>query len=228
MYNVIFNNRRCLDMGVLVVRRPDIPAPITDVVEYAVPGRDGIIQSRIKRLEPLDFDIEFNFLTRNPNHFGDVFRRCKRWLSGSGKLTFSDDLEWFYQVYRVEIIDSERTSKRLGNFTASFRCDPYVYSQAGDRWQSIEDCLINNYNICQPLYHVTASGDWTLTVNGNAFSGSGETFIDTAEMVAYGADETIKNTTTIGDFEDFYLNEGENEISISGGTLMIKPRWRSK
>lgn len=227
MYNIIFNDIRCLDMGVLPVRRPDIPAPTMETIEHVIPGRDGVIIGKIKRLEPIDFDIEFNFLVP-PDDFAEHFRRLKRWLSGSGKLVFSDDLEWFYRVYYVNIGDSVRTSRRLGNFTASFRCDPYVYAAAGDRFLSASECLLNNYDICHPLYHVTASGAWTLTVNGNTFTGSGGTYIDTDSMLAYDSNNNLINTSVVGDYADFYLLEGTNTISISGGTLEVKPRWRSK
>ena len=227
MYNMLWNGVSCLEKGVLVVRRPNIPAPQTDVIEYAIPGRDGIIQSKIKRLEPLDFEVELNFMTE-PDNFGEQFRRLKHWFSGSGTLAFSDDLDWFYKVYRVDITESERLSRKIGTCTATFRCDPYVYMAAGDRFLSIEDCIYNTYDVCHPLYHVTASGAWTLTVNGHEFTGTGAALIDTDSMTAYDNNGNVINTSTVGDFADFYLLEGTNTIGISGGTLEVKPRWRSK
>lgn len=228
MYNMIFNGIRCLDMGVLVVRRPNIPSPEEDRLAYTIPGRDGVVMSASSRLEPIEFDIDLNFMVKDSDHFGEVYRNVKRWLSGPGTLQFSDDLEWFYKVYKVTISDSERASKRLGTLTATFLCDPYVYMSAGNRFLSAEECADNRYDICCPVYHITASGAWTLGVNGNSFTGTGETFIDTAEMVAYNANNVIINTSVVGDYSGFYLIEGENSFSITGGTLEIMPRWRSK
>lgn len=227
MYHLIWNGTRCLDRGVLVVRRPDIPAPQEEREEYVIPGRDGIVPGKVKRLEPLDFDVQLNFMTQ-PDNFGEAFRRIKRWLSGSGKLLFSDDLDWFYNVYNVNILESERISRRIGTFTASFRCDPYVYMNAGDRWLDPGECEENYYSPAAPLYHVTASGAWTLTVNGNDFTGSGEAYIDTDRMIAYNGSGTLINTSVVGDYADFLLLEGYNFIEISGGTLKVKPRWRSR
>lgn len=227
MYHFLFNDIRCLDMGVLAVRRPSIPSPQEDWLEHKIPGRDGVIMDKIKRLAPIDVEIQLNFMT-DPDKFAEQFRRVKRWLSGPGKLQFSDDLNWFYKVYRVNCSEIERGSRRIGTFSAVFRCDPYVYSEIGDKYMSASDCLNNTFNECHPIYHVTASGSWTLTVNGNTFTGSGQTFIDTDTMTATDGNGNIINTSVVGNYADFYLLEGSNTISISGGTLEVKPRWRSR
>ena len=51
--------------------------------------------------------------------------------------------------------------------------------------------------------------------------------IDTDRKIAYRADGTLSNTAVSGDYEDLFLQEGENEISITDGfNLKIIPNWR--
>ena len=46
-------------------------------------------------------------------------------------------------------------------------------------------------------------------------------------MIAYRTDGTMQNTSLTGDYEDLYLIEGENKVSITSGfVLKIIPNWR--
>ena len=58
------------------------------------------------------------------------------------------------------------------------------------------------------------------TVNGNIT-------IDTDRMISYNDQMVGQNTAVTGDYEDLYLQEGDNTISVSTGfTLSIIPNWR--
>ena len=68
-----------------------------------------------------------------------------------------------------------------------------------------------------------------LTVNGKTMKATvGQNLtIDTERMLAYRTDGTLMNTSVTGDYEDLYLQAGENEISITSGfSLKIIPNWR--
>lgn len=226
LFNVSFNGKSCLDVGLLVKTRPNIPAPEPIYDPIVIPGRDGVLMPGDIRYDPLIIDVEFNFMTPAANLWADAYRRARKWLHGPGNLQMSDDEDFFYKVYMVSIIDSERTSKRIGEFTASFYCDPWQYYNAGAKEYAAEDAKINPGAVSHPIYHVIASGDFTLTVNGSKFSGNGETYIDTDLMLAYNSNKEVVNSQTIGDFDSLYLQEGTNNFSISGGELYITPRWR--
>lgn len=225
MYNIRFNDICCLDMGVLVKVRPNIPAPVPAYEPIIIPGRDGIIMPDDVRYEPITIEVEMNFMSPDPQSWSDAYRRAKKWLKGSGTLKLSDDEDFYYKVYIVSIDASERTSKRIGSFTASFLCDPYQYLNSGT--QERADVSYNPYSVSLPVYHITAAGEFTLTVNGNTLTGTGETYVDTALQVAYNTNYELISTTTVGDFSELYLKEGENSISVSGGTLIIRPNWRT-
>lgn len=226
MYDIIYNNQSGFDLGMLAVTRPSIPAPEPRYEPYEIPGRDGILMPVDIPYNNIEIEINFNFMSPDPERWGECFRKAKHWIRGNGTLRFYDDADIFYRVVIASITSVERTSRRIGNFTAVFVCEPWTYRVQGQKEMNIEDVLYNPYDVSHPLYHVTASGAYTLTVNGTSFTGSKETFIDTDLMIAYNKNQKIVNTTTIGDFADLYLQEGENSISIEGGTLMVKPRWR--
>ena len=51
--------------------------------------------------------------------------------------------------------------------------------------------------------------------------------IDTERMIAYRTDGTIQNTAVMGEYEDLYLQEGDNEILATDGfEISIIPNWR--
>ena len=104
---------RCEDYGIFPVRRPDMPAYSKDRETIIIPGSSGILIRDNCRYEPVEIPIEFNFLTK-ADEWNERFRRAKKWLSGSGELEFSDDTDYFYKVYYVEMGTCEREMKRIG------------------------------------------------------------------------------------------------------------------
>ena len=51
--------------------------------------------------------------------------------------------------------------------------------------------------------------------------------IDTELMLAYREDGTLKNAEVTGNYRDLYLQEGENEITVTSGFEMkVIPNWR--
>ena len=226
MYDIIYNNQSGFELGMLAVARPGIPAPEPRYDYYEIPGRDGILLPEDIPYNNIEINIDFNFMAQDPERWGEMLRKAKKWIRGSGELKFYDDPDVFYRVDLASITSVERTSRRIGNFTAVFSCEPWTYRTEGQRELSVEEVLNNSYDVSHPLYHIKSSGSWTLTVNGHEFSGSKETYVETDLQIAYNKNQKIVNSTTIGDFTEFYLQEGENTISIEGGTLTVKPRWR--
>ena len=228
-YSITYNGKNSWEMRTPVKWRPSIPAPELDQDVIIIPGRDGALMSSVKRYEPIEIEIEFNFLD-DPDRWAEVFRACKKWLSGSGILEQSDDKEYFFRVLKAEITDTERTSQRLGNFTATFLCDPYMYRKDGRVAYDIETVTNNLYDVSHPIYCISGTGDATLTVNGNTMSVTvaGKAYIDTDLMIAYDANNANISTAVAGDYSDFYLQQGTNTIAITSGFgLTVIPNWRS-
>lgn len=228
-YSIAFNGGRCEEYGIHPVTRPNIPAPQRDIEVLEIPGKSGILTKDNKRYGAIEIPVAFNFYAR-PDEWCAVFRDAKRWLSGSGELEFSDDPDCFYKVYYVTITDSEREMKRIGRFNVNFTCDPFSYLKDGRREYGISDVLYNPYSTSHPAYKITGEGVCYLTVNNKSMRANvGQNLtIDTDRMIAFREDGTINNIAVSGDYEDLYLKEGDNQISITSGfSLKVIPNWRS-
>lgn len=128
---------------------------------------------------------------------------AKQWLSErNAKLIISDDAGFFYKITYVELDDNERTSERIGNFTAIFHTlDGLQYSVDGAMEYDIEDVCWNPYIECHPTYKITAEGMCTLKINGKTMTANvGQNLtIDTDRMIAYREDGTLNNTELYAD-----------------------------
>ena len=228
MFSVSYNNESCLRYGIIPVRRPSVPAPEEKIEEVEVPGRNGILTISEGLHNTITIPIEFNFMSI-PNHWGDTYRKAKRWLSGSGEFWFSDDADVYYKVLYCKITDTERTSRRIGSFTAEFTCDPYTYYKSGKEEIEIQPTLYNPGSTCEPTYRITGEGLCTLTVNGYEFTANvgQEIIIDTNRMISYKNDGQMLNTDVTGDYAKLWLNPGDNSLSVTDGFLAyITPEWR--
>lgn len=229
MYDIEFNGKSGKDFCVIPARRPSVPAPILRVTETEIPGMDGTLTEIDGTYGNIVIPVEFNFLVQ-PNKWMDAFRKAKKWLTGSGKLILGDDQSFFYKVEYCNITDSERTSRRLGNFTAEFTCFPYAFLAAGQKQYDIAEVEYNPYMISHPTYIVSGSGQFTLTVNGNAMVGTANPTltIDTDRMVSYNQEMVNQSNLLSGNYEELYLLEGANTINISEGfSLSVIPNWRT-
>lgn len=149
----------------------------------------------------------------------------KRWLKGTGTLVISDHQNVFYKVWKVDYGDIERELRKFGQFTVSFTCTPYQFEKDG--LIPVSDIDYNPYDLCRPIYTITGTGAFTLTVNGNEMTGTvnGSITIDTERMVSYNADGVSQNNVVTGDYEELHIPHGEVSILVSGGTLSIIPQW---
>ena len=231
MYWMDFNGHRNIDFDVQVVQRPNIPQAKKRVTYVEIAGRDGTLTQTDDTYEDIDIKVPLNFLSNINEHFMDKTRALKNWLTGSGELKFSDDIDVFYKVKNVYIDeDIERVLRRAGFFTALFTCDPYTYYESGRVPSTIEECRINPYRFSKPVYHIVGEGNCRLTVNGTHFDANiGQNLIiDTDMSLIYRENGQIQNTIARCYYPDFYLKPGENDISITEGfELRIKPNWRS-
>lgn len=153
------------------------------------------------------------------------------WLKSTKTVSYSDMPDYFFKVKKVEIDDALRKYGIYGNMTAEFTCEPGIYLKSGEKAQTVVSGakLKNSHSVCSPLYKISGEGVLTLTVNGKKVTANvGQNLtIDTELMMAYRQDGTIQNTALTGDYEDLFLQPGDNIITFSSGfTVSIVPRWR--
>lgn len=228
MFSVSYNNESCLGYGIIPVRRPSIPAPEERIEEIKIPGRNGVLVVSENLYNAISIRVEFNFMSKS-NEWAETYRKAKRWLSGSGELWFSDDHEVYYKVLYCKVTGTERTSRRIGNFTAEFVCDPYTYYKSGKNEIELESVIYNPGVTCEPAYRITGEGLCTLTINGYEFTANvgQEIIIDSNRMISYKNDGQMLNTDVTGDYAKLWLNPGDNSLSVTDGFLAyITPEWR--
>lgn len=227
-FDVIFAGKNCCELGLMVVQRPNLSAPIRNITVTSVPGRVSSLSDADGSYDDFTIPVEFNYVAR-PDRWAEVYRQSLLWLRQTGHLEFSDDPGVFYKVRYVTIGDNERSLKRIGKFTASFVCQPGTYYKSGTRYVDVKDKIINAYSVAQPVYEITGTGECALTVNGKTMNATVEEklYIDTERLIAYKDETTSKNTALSGDYEDMYLTPGENTIFVSPGfTVRVQPNWR--
>lgn len=111
---------------------------------------------------------------------------------------------------------------------AKLSADGLQYSVDGAMEYDIEDVCWNPYIECHPTYKIAAEGMCTLKINGKTMTANvGQNLtIDTDLMIAYREDGTLNNTKVSGNYEDMYLQPGNNKIEFYGGNLKVIPNWR--
>jgi len=230
LYTVIYNGIDCRNIGLKVVKRPDIPIPARRITSVTIPGRSGDLHIDDGTYEPIEITIKFNFLT-HPDDWGSILRQVREWLRGEKDKRFflGDDGCYYYKVEYTQVEDgAERQVKQLGVLDVVFVCDPYQYETVGDRAIPLPCRLHNSGETSRPQYKITGEGMCTLTINGKSVTANvgQELTIDTDLMIAYRAGD-VQNTALLGDFEDLYLTPGQNILEITDGfSVTVTPRWR--
>lgn len=230
MFDIEYGGQRASALGVRVAKRPDMPVPERNITETQIAGRDGSLIESDGTYADIEIEIEMNFIQR-PKNWGMSFRKIKGWLLSAEKkeLKFSDDPNVFYKVKNVFLDTIERQVRQSGEFTAAFLCEPYTFMEEGKFPFSPGNQVYNPYLIAKPVYQITGNGLCVLTVNGKSMQAEiGQNLtIDTERMLSYRQDDTIINTTVAGDYEDLWLAEGENTITVTNGFgLTMIPNWR--
>lgn len=227
---VEYNNILASSLGIYAKTLPSIPMAVQKESLVEIPGSDGTMHILDGGYESTEIKIDFNYI--GPSDKWDERWGCaKKWLSARNKmLRLGSDPDHFYKILKVSADDAEHTSERIGNFTATFQTkDGLRYLLEGLNEHAAENVSFNPYEISHPIYKISGEGNCSLIVNGKKMSADvGQNLtIDTDRKIAYRADGTLSNAAVSGDYEDLFLQEGENEISITDGfNLKIIPNWR--
>lgn len=228
--DIEYNKMLGSNLGIYATRYPAIPAAVERVDEIDVPGRNGKLHIRRKCFEETVIPVEFNYIGKE-SLWNERWREAKEWLSCiNAELILGDDSEFFYRISKVTLSSNERLSRRTGKFTASFITkDGLSYLKRGNQAIDYSKISKNPGIFSQPIYIITGEGACTLTVNGKSVTANvaQNLTIDTERMISYREDGTLQNTAISGNYEDLYLQEGENTITVTEGfECKVIPRWR--
>lgn len=229
MQDIEFNSVRSSMLQIFARDLITVPAAEPNMEEINLAGRDGTTYKFDGTYKATVIPIAFNYIGPE-DRWNDRWRLAKQWLSArNATLRISDDSEYFYKISYVSLGDNERTTERIGNFTANFNTlDGLQYLLSGQMEYTSHDVEWNPYLECYPVYKITAGGMCTLSVNGKTMTANvGQNLIiDTERMIAYRSDGTLNNTKVSGNYEDLYLKPGQNKIECVGGELSVIPNWR--
>lgn len=230
-YFINFNNKNSDELNLYVVKRPNIPSPKRRYEEIDIDGRDGKLYRDKGTYEEIEISIDFNFCVESPEEWNMKLREVKKWISNieNKKLKLSDDLSYFYKVNKVVLSDTERILRRIGKFTLTFSCDPFMYLDIGLEGKWKPKYLYNNYEVSYPTYIIKGEGILTINLNGEevTFNIGGNLTVNTELQLCYRNDGTMKNASMTGKYKDLILQKGDNNFTFTDGfDIKIIPNWR--
>ena len=226
-----FNGSTARQNGLMVEKFLSIPTSEQRITKYTLPGRDG----DLTYIEPGHDDIVISaqlLYLGNLQDLREKYHDLKRWLlKGAGLLKFLDQGEWHYVVKSVKIGTNELAFSVTGRFTVDFTCAPHQYLDGGDIPVDVVSVsnMYNPYDVAHPTYELQGEGMCTLTVNGKTFTANvGQNLIINTElMISYRIDGEMRNTSVNGEYENLYLQPGNNLLSVTNGfDVKITPNWR--
>ncbi|CEN31440.1 distal tail protein Dit [Paraclostridium sordellii] len=230
-YFLIFNNLNSkYDLGLSIVKRPNIPSPSKNKITKEIPGRDGLVYEELGGYKDIVIPVEFNFIEKN--NLKERFRQVKLWINDiqDNKLIFSDDIEWFYRVVDINLNgDFETILRRKGLFKIDFTCRAYQYMVDGDNpiFMPNNSILYNCYLLSKPLLKIVGNGNTQIAINNKTFTVPVKdyVYVDSELELAYKYKGDSFNISK-GKFP--VLEKGANKITYSSNIthFEITPRWR--
>lgn len=219
--------------GLLVQELPSISKPKIRTEIEEIDGRDGDI---VTSLGYSAYDKEMKIGLYGDFRIDDIIS----YFDSSGKVTFSNEIDKYYNYQILEQIDFERLV-RFRTATVKFHVQPFKYSRVEtkkvftfDRADITSVGVRNNGNtIARPILIIEGEGNVSLSLNGKSifaivFGEDRSITIDTEKMEAYNGN-VLKNRHVAGDYDNFVLNVGLNTISWSGRITKISlenyERW---
>lgn len=220
--------------GLLISKLPPITKPKQRTQTEEIDGRDGDI---VTTLGYGAYDKTIDIGLYGEYDLEDIMT----YFNSKGTVTFSNEEDKYYNYQIVDQIDFDRLI-RFRTAKVKMHVQPFKYSAVESiRTFNItnqQQITINNSGnyTAKPLISITGSGTINLSVNGYEVLviELGETAttitIDTANMEAYNQNTSqLMNRSVTGDYDNLYLNAGNNTISWTGTITQIQiqnySRW---
>lgn len=212
--------------GLIITQLPKITKPKMRVTVEEIDGRAGDI---VTELGFSAYDKTFSIGLFGQYNVDDIIT----YLNTSGKITFSNEPEKYYNFALYNQIDFEKLL-RYKTAEVTMHCQPFKYSLSETEktfsFSSVSSGsfqIRNNGNIySKPRLTIRGSGDVNISINDaqvlSITLGADQTIIiDSFEMNAYGLDGAFLNRQVVGDYDNIKLNVGKNTISFVGDVTEI-------
>ena len=224
-----WNGVRSTEYGVHVLEQPVLTLPNERATFVDVPGRSG--SRTVLEGESVydDLVLTAQCIVENTERYEEI----AAFLKGSGRVTFANRPEGYYEARIVNQIPFEKILR--GNphrsFAVNFRCKPFWYAESVPTITVTKSgtFVTNPGNIyAEPKITVVGSGSITLMVALTIIELegiAGNITLNSALQEAYSG-TTSMNSAMSGEFPILY--PGANAISWTGNVskVVIEPRWR--
>ncbi|MBP3398844.1 MAG: phage tail family protein [Erysipelotrichaceae bacterium] len=230
MYDILtFNGKSFEDFNTFWDGSQSLGTPEKDVTLYEVAGRNGslsISNNRFKnKIVPFNCFIRLDFVKNFSNLMNYLLAQ-----EGYGRLESSTEPDIYRLAQFINDLDPETgVELKSGLFTLNFNCMPQKFLKSGEQEIEIDDAatILNPTMFdAAPLIEVTGTGtininDSVLTLNQNTST----VIIDCQIQDAY--EGPINRNTDLDVLDNKWpkMVSGENQISVDGCTIKIKPRW---
>lgn len=217
-----FSGIKSGDIGLRLMKMPRRYTPAKRGVYEEVPGRDGYMWLPEDAYMPVDITVECQ--TLDDYSMDDI----NAWLIGRGEswLRFSDEPG---RAYKAQVIDAANAENRFLRFdrkvlSIPFRCQPHRYEYPESAAVTVVDNYVDNPGTADslPRIVVTASGDWSIAINGELIEVTGGSVIIDSELrdcLSIDGAELANSRVTLSNFPK--LSPGANLISWTGSVSNV-------
>lgn len=220
---IIINGQSSMEVnGLLISSLPPITKPQMRVTAEEIDGRDGDIVTELGFSaydKPVEIGLHGEF---DIDEVIDFFNQ-------SGKVTFSNEPDKYYNFAQYNAIDFEKLI-RFKTAKVDFHVQPFKFSLNESEKEfdfsssatSGELSIRNNGNYpSRPQITLTGSGIINLSLNGAQvmvidMSENPVITLDATEMNAYAPDTALMNRKVTGNYDNLVLKVGKNSISYTG------------
>ena len=214
-------------MGIEAESFFEVGEAVPNVESYEVPGRSG-------GLTYWDGTYANRPITAPSYLLADSLPRdvdkINEWLLSSqryDRLELSNDPDHFWLARATRGISEQVRADVLTPFAIEFDALPQKYLKAGEMEYKAGKIIRNPTKFTAfPILKIKIEDVVQITIGGRLLqigSVSGEVVIDTETGTATKNGENVDSKVTFTD--DLVLLPGDNEVTISGGTLSYIPRW---
>ena len=222
-----WNGVRSTEYGVHVLEQPVLTLPNERATFVDVPGRSGSLTVLEGESVYDDLVLTAQCIVENTERYEEI----AAFLKGSGRVTFANRPEGYYEARIVNQIPFEKILR--GNphrsFAVNFRCKPFWYAESVPTITVTKSgtFVTNPGNIyAEPKITVVGSGSITLMVALTIIELegiAGNITLNSALQEAYSG-TTSMNSAMSGEFPILY--PGANAISWTGNVskVVIEPR----
>ena len=225
---IIINGQSSLEVnGLMITKLPPITKAPMRVSAEEIDGRDGDIVTELGFSaydKPAEIGLHGNF---DIDEVIDFFNQ-------SGKITFSNEPDKYYNFAQYNAIDFEKLI-RFKTAKIDFHVQPFKFSLNESEKEfdfsssetSGELSIRNNGNYpSRPQITLTGSGIINLSLNGAQvmvidMSENPVIILDATEMNAYAPDTSLMNRKVTGNYDNLVLKVGKNTISYTGTLTKI-------